>query len=160
MTTRSAAKAVIIKDDKILLQCYLDTDSGFNYYELPGGGQNPQERMEDAVVRECLEEAGYHVEIVRFLAIGEEIITIEDIKRDFPDHAHRVFHIFLCEIKDLPRARPTESDTHQTDVRWFPLEDAPKLRLRPTNLRDALLPLIASGETGYLGTSILDTFDI
>ena len=159
MTIRSAAKAAIISGDKILLQCCVDTDTGFDYYELPGGGQNPQETMEAALVRECLEETGYHVEIVRFLAVGEEIITIESVNREFPDHAHRAFHIFLCKIKALPREAPTEEDAQQVDIRWFPLSDAPKLRLRPTNLRAALLPLLESGEIGYLGTSILDTFN-
>ena len=160
MTIRSAAKAVIIKDDKILLQCCLDTDSGLDYYELPGGGQHPLERMEDAVVRECLEETGYHVEIIRFFALGEEIITIESVKREFPDHAHRAFHIFMCRIKDLPQEGHSEEDVQQVDVRWVPLSDVSGLCLRPANLRKALIPLLQSGEAGYLGTSILDTFDI
>ena len=160
MTIRSAAKAVIIKDGKILLQCCYDSDFGLEYYALPGGGQLPQERMEDAVKRECLEETGYHIEIERFFALAEEIVTIEAVKRDSPDHAHRVFHIFLCRLTDAPYETPTEKDRHQTYIRWFPLVDVPALRLRPTNLRAALLPLLESGEIGYLGTSILDTFNI
>lgn len=160
MTIRAAAKAVIIQDGKILLQCCMDDDFDLDYYELPGGGQCPLETMEDAIRRECLEETGYHVEVLRFLAISEEIITIESVQRDFPDHAHRIFHIFLCRIQDLPRETPSEEDRHQVDVRWFPLDAIQTLRLRPTNLRQTLAPLLDSGEIGYLGTSQLAWFDI
>ena len=160
MTIRSTAKAAIVQGGKILLQCCIDTDTGLPYYELPGGGQNPQESMETAVIRECLEETGLHIEIVRFFALSEEIITLESVQRDYPDHAHRVFHIFLCRLTDAPSEPHSEEDTHQTDVRWFPLEEAARLRLRPTNLRAALIPLLESDKIGYLGTSILESFDI
>ena len=159
MTIRDAAKAVIIEDGKILLQCCVNRENGQEYFELPGGGQNPQEKMEDAVVRECFEETGYQVEIIRFFALCEEIITIDYIRRDYPDYAHRVFHIFLCKIRDVPQEAHSEEDVNQVDVRWIPLKELPGLCLRPTNLRGALLPLFESGEVGYLGTSILDSFE-
>ena len=160
MTIRAAAKAVIIQDGKILLQCCRDNQFNLSYCELPGGGQHPQEKMEDAILRECLEETGYHIEVVRSFAVCEEIITIDSVCRDYPDYAHRIFHIFLCRIKDIPRENHLEEDTHQVDIRWFPLEEVPILRLRPTNLRSALNPLLKSGEIGYLGTSLLDSFEI
>ena len=159
MTIRAAAKAVIIEDNQILLQCCFDDDYNLSYYELPGGGQLPQETMEAAVARECLEETGYHVEVIRFLAISEEIITIPSVMRDFPNHAHRISHIFLCKLKNLPREIPSEEDRHQVDVRWFPIDEVPKFCLRPTQLRGALLSLLSSNEIGYLGTSILDSYD-
>lgn len=156
MTIRSAAKAVIVRDGEILLQCCVDESLGIAYYELPGGGQRPLETLEAAVLRECLEETGYHVEILRFFATGEEIIAIDSVCRDFPDHAHRVFHIFLCRIRDLPRELPSEADREQVDVRWFPIDQVQGLLLRPRTLAPALAPLLASGQAGYLGTSILD----
>ena len=159
VTIRDSAKAVIIEDGKILLQCCMNKEYGLEYFELPGGGQNPQEKMEDAVVRECLEETGYHIEVLRFFALCEEIITVEDFHRAYPDYVHRVFHIFLCKIKDTPCQEHSEEDANQVDVRWFPLEAVSDLRLRPTNLRSALLPLFKSGEAGYLGTSILEHFE-
>lgn len=160
MTIRSAAKAVIVQDHQVLLQCCFDDEFNLEYYELPGGGQNPQETMEEAVKRECLEETGFHVEIVRFLAIAEEIVTIESVKRNFPNHAHRIAHIFLCKLKNLPKEVPSEEDTHQVDVRWFPLDEVKHLCLRPSNLCDALVPLLESGEIGYLGTSIVDSYNV
>ncbi len=159
MTIRAAAKAVIIRDGEILLQCCHDDEFLLDYYELPGGGQNPMETIEQAILRECLEETGYEVEIVRFLALSEEIITIPSVQRQFPDHAHRIFHIFLCRIKNAPRQAPSEEDTHQTGLRWFPIHEVAHMRLRPTNLRSAIAGLVESRKPAYLGTSILDSFD-
>ena len=159
MTIRASAKAVIVKDDKILLQCCRDDEVNLDYYELPGGGQKPMENMEDAVKRECLEETGLHIKVIRFFALTEEKITIDSVCRNYPDHAHRIFHIFLCEIEDVPAEAHSEEDTHQVNVRWFPINEVPNLRLRPTNLRNSLIPLLESGKIGYLGASILDSFD-
>ena len=38
-----------------------------NYYELPGGGVEEGESLEQGLMRECLEEAGCRIEIVREL---------------------------------------------------------------------------------------------
>ena len=52
---RSTAKAIILHEGRILLNRCADSRNGI-YYALPGGGQNQFEPLEDAVVRECLEE--------------------------------------------------------------------------------------------------------
>ena len=60
MSIRSAAKAVILHNNNILLnQCH--SAALGDYYTLPGGGQHQYETMEQAAVRECLEETGYTV---------------------------------------------------------------------------------------------------
>ena len=91
---RNSAKALILKDGKLLLNSHL-TSTGELYYDLPGGGQNPYETMEEAVVREVREETGLRVEPVRFAALCEEIFTNEDMRRRFPQYCHRCMHIFL-----------------------------------------------------------------
>ena len=67
MGIRNAAKAVIIDNGKILVNknmnslgdmCY-GLPNGAVYYDLPGGGQNKYETLEEAVIRECLEDSGY-----------------------------------------------------------------------------------------------------
>jgi 8-oxo-dGTP pyrophosphatase MutT (NUDIX family) len=57
MSIRSAAKAVIISDGKILLNKGSHPLLGA-YYDLPGGGQHQYEPMEDTLKRECMEETG------------------------------------------------------------------------------------------------------
>ena len=67
MSIRSAAKAIIIKDNQILLNRCRHKD-GSIYYDLPGGGQHPYESLEDAVRREVMEETGFEVSVRRFAA--------------------------------------------------------------------------------------------
>eukprot|EP01104_Vermistella_antarctica_P019677 TRINITY_DN784_c0_g1_i1.p2 TRINITY_DN784_c0_g1~~TRINITY_DN784_c0_g1_i1.p2 ORF type:complete len:141 (+),score=11.56 TRINITY_DN784_c0_g1_i1:92-514(+) len=73
VVTRNAAKAIITKgegdDLKLLL---LQKKNGEREgYALPGGGQDPGESMQEAVIRECLEEVGAAVTVVRLLCVYE-----------------------------------------------------------------------------------------
>nr|WP_317851925.1 NUDIX domain-containing protein [Planococcus sp. 4-30] len=56
MFIRNSAKAVILKDSKVLLTKNVD-DEGF-FYLFPGGGQDHGETLPETVKRECLEEIG------------------------------------------------------------------------------------------------------
>ena len=73
MGIRSSAKALIVKDGKLLvIHCQR---GGKEYDTLPGGGQEFQESLEQTVVRECLEEAGLSVRVKNLAAVQEEITT-------------------------------------------------------------------------------------
>lgn len=52
--SRSSARAIIIKDGKIAMV----HSRKYNYYKFPGGGIEADECMEDALIREVLEETG------------------------------------------------------------------------------------------------------
>lgn len=149
MKIRCAAKAVIVQDGQVLLQQCADASSAV-YYELPGGGQRPGETMEAAVIRECLEETGYAVRVVRFLTLTEEILENEALVARHPGYAHRVFHVFQCEIiKDIPRVAPTEEDSQQVDIVWLPLEALSGVVLRPEALRLSLRTLVTQAYPAY-----------
>ena len=53
MRFRNSAKAVILKDNKLLAIEKVDRDG--QWYLLPGGGQEFGETLIDALKRECLE---------------------------------------------------------------------------------------------------------
>lgn len=64
--TRLAAYAVIVDErDRILLTWFNGSTPGWT---LPGGGVDYDESLEEGVVREVREEAGYDVEVGRVLA--------------------------------------------------------------------------------------------
>jgi 8-oxo-dGTP pyrophosphatase MutT (NUDIX family) len=131
MSIRNSAKAILLRDGKVLLsKCRRKT--GGIYYDLPGGGQNPFETMEEAVVRECLEETGYLVRPVRLVAIAEEIFTDEHIRRLYPDYAHKIFHIFLAEIADSVQREITESDYDHLESGWYPVSEVSSFPLLPS----------------------------
>ncbi|MDL2317485.1 NUDIX domain-containing protein [Eubacteriales bacterium OttesenSCG-928-A19] len=152
MNIRSAAKAVILRDEQVLLvQC---ESNGTTYYDLPGGGQNAMETMEEAVVRECLEETGYAVRVIRCLALLEEILVDEALAVRYPNYVHRIFHVFLCEIDGgVPRAKPSEADFDQVGLRWVPLAHIASLPLRPAAIRRNLATMLRLDGVSYLGAT-------
>jgi 8-oxo-dGTP pyrophosphatase MutT (NUDIX family) len=60
--TRKAARAVVFDDDGNVALLYV---SKHGYYKLPGGGVEEGEDFEEALKRECLEEIGCDVEIIK-----------------------------------------------------------------------------------------------
>lgn len=159
MRIRNTSKAVILRDGHVLLQ-RCRTLEGSEFYELPGGGQEAGETMEEVVIRECLEETGYAVRVDRFLALTEEITDNEALIKQYPDCAHRMFHIFLCHIiEDAERVEPTEVDTWQTGMEWHPVEAIGSMVFRPESLRGKLPALLKSDAAAYLGSKRIDRID-
>ena len=101
---RSTAKAIIVRDGRVLLNRCMGERIG-EYYSLPGGGQHRFEPLEDAVRRECLEESGLHVRVLRLAAVCEEIWDDPVVRAKHPDYCHRMMQIFLCEVDE---SRPPE----------------------------------------------------
>jgi ADP-ribose pyrophosphatase YjhB (NUDIX family) len=149
MSIRSTVKAIIVKDGKILLnKCYGEAFG--DYFSLPGGGQHLHETLEEAVVRECLEETGYAVAPVRLAAVCETILNEE---------SHRVYHIFICEILDVEKITPTEKDGTQLGNEWVDINTINAInitRLFPIAVRDNIQGIIKGTSPVYLGSAYLD----
>lgn len=62
---RISSRAIIFKDDSIIL-IYRESKHG-KYYVFPGGGQEDFENKEECIIRECMEELGINVEIIKQL---------------------------------------------------------------------------------------------
>ena len=58
---RNAAKALIVHDDKML--AIKISDGKEEWYIMPGGGQDAEELLPDAVCREVAEELGLQIEV-------------------------------------------------------------------------------------------------
>lgn len=151
MSIRSTAKALLMKDGKLLLnRCR--TESGLVYYDLPGGGQHDFETMEEAVLREVLEETGYHAQIDGFAAVCEQIWTNPALKEQYPEYAHRILHIFRAHVLSGEAAPPSETDFQQEGSVWVTPEEADALPLSPKSLRGRVRQVLESGSPVYLGT--------
>ena len=151
MSIRSTAKAILIHEGKVLLNLCRDAHNG-EYYTLPGGGQQTYETMEAAVVRECLEETGYTVVPQRFAALIEEICDDPDFRRDRPQYAHKMLHIFVCALANPERIAPTEQDSAQIACQWVDLAALPDICLLPQAVGNSLPQLVAGEGPLFLGS--------
>lgn len=147
---RNSIKAVIIRDGRILLTVNKEGERVF--YLLPGGGQEPGETMEAALIRECREEIGAGVAVGEFLWVREFIA-------DHYDWAvfhgtHQVEFMFACTLEEGVKPHVgAVKDIMQTGVEWVPLTKIAETELFPEVLK-VVIPLYA--ETGrvakvYLG---------
>ena len=155
MNVRSTVKAVILHDNKVLLNRCYDKNNG-EYYSLPGGGQEQYESMSEATHRECLEETGYSVETVRFLALMEEICLDPFIREQYAQYAHKMLHIFLCKLTSTEREEPTETDDLQLSSEWIPIADIPRINLLPKELREHFAELMEQECPMFLGSQYLE----
>lgn len=152
MAIRNAAKAILFRDNKILVNRCMVEETGEIYYDFPGGGQHQFETMEEAVAREVLEETGYRVEALRFVALAEEIYDSETLRKQYFDYSHRVIHVFLTRLLEALPTLPTEIDFQQQESIWVPLEEAEALHFRPDLFRGKLGELIFGEHPQFLGS--------
>ena len=155
MSIRSTAKAIIINDNKLLLNKCRDENNG-EYYSLPGGGQNKFETLTDAVIRECLEETGYTVLPIRFAALCEEICDDADFRQHRPEYAHKMYHIFVCRTVGGKQSAPTETDELQTGTEWLDLRSLEGVKLLPKLVGENLQRIIGSESPLFLGSEHIE----
>lgn len=159
MAIRNSSKALLVSEGRILVnRCVSRT--GDVYYDLPGGGQHDFETMEEALVREVLEETGYHVRVVRFVALAEEIsdfILRDPAMEAYREYAHRAIHIFLAEPTGERREKPTEADFQQEESLWLPVREADELMFFPVQINGRISELIRDEIPRYLGCKRWDS---
>jgi len=152
MAIRSSAKALIVRNDKLLVtQCI--TEAGTVYYDLPGGAQNQYETMEEALVREVAEETGYQIKVTRFAGIAEEISDNPVIRERYPDYSHRILHIFHAELEVLEQTAQVELDPDQIGYGWIPIKDLDSVHLYTEALNGRMTELLKKDIPVYFGCS-------
>ena len=146
---RNAVRAVILRDDQLLLLKKTGGARG-ERYALPGGAQEPQETLVQALSRECLEEIDSTVDIGNMMNVADHFKVRET---DPPSTRHRVEFLFSCSVPDDYVAHNgNKPDKSQTDVVWVNLARLASIPLYPESLHH-WLPRSIAGDTGvYLGT--------
>jgi len=127
---RNAVRAVITKDDHVLLQRKVD-DSGTERYALPGGAQEHGECLTDALQRECKEEIGTRVEVIDLLFVGDYF----KLRQTTPPTRRQLLEfLFACSVDNdyQPRNGP-RPDKHQVDVLWVPVNRLQEINLVPAD---------------------------
>lgn len=151
MIIRNSTKALLLRDNEILLNCCEFSD-GTPYYDLPGGGQNPLEDIQASLLREIMEETGYIARIGRFAALTEEIYDDPEMHVKYPDFFHRILHIFIAHAVEKVENAPIELDFQSHGCRWFSIDEAETLPILPASLRGQLHEVIDGSAPVWLGT--------
>jgi 8-oxo-dGTP pyrophosphatase MutT (NUDIX family) len=137
---RKASRAIIIKDDQILVT--KRNKFGSEYYILVGGGWDSGETAEQALHREIREEAGIEI-------ANPRLVYIENA-----GDMYGVQHVFLCDfVSGEPQLHPesTESIINKMNVGntfetvWLPLDKFQTVPFRSERLRRAVLAGLAHG---------------
>lgn len=125
---RPSAKAVIIQNGKLL--AIKLNDGKEEWYILPGGGQNSEEMLPQAVEREVREEAGIEVQCRDLLFVIEGI---------HGESFHRIDLVFLCDYLGEAKNAALHNDTNQIGFDWLDLSVLNRLPLYPSKLRRPIM---------------------
>lgn len=125
---RNSAKALIIKDGK--MAAIKVRDAGEEWFIMPGGGQESEETLQEAVVREVLEEIGINVTCKELLFVVEGV---------HGERFHRVDLIFNCEFVSEISHAVLKNDTNQVGVEWLDISSLNSQQLYPSKLRRQIM---------------------
>lgn len=147
MSPRIGGRVLLLDHDRVLLMHALDPDLPENHWwELPGGGVDDGETVEQAAVRELAEEAG-----IQLGRLAGPCLWVRESRFRYRNQAHhRLDHVFLGNLSDASGTvdtKPTENERlGMLEQRWFTVDDLRECRdkLVPPEL-PTLLPTILSG---------------
>ncbi len=146
---RNSAKAVIIHGGQLLSIKHGDIEG--NWYSLPGGGQRPSETLNEALIRECMEEIGAEIKVGPLRFIREYIGKNHEFFRNDGD-MHQVEFMFECKIENGYSNRiGCEPDKTQIGVSWLELKMLEQSRFYPKTLRGILQHGYSDNSVVYLG---------
>ena len=113
---RQAARAVVLDENNLV--ALLPVSKG-NYYKLPGGGIDEGENSIEAVKRECIEEIGCKIEIIKEL--GE---ILEYRPKIFFKQISYCFLAKLSGSKGKPNFTQGEIDNGFKEPIWITISEA------------------------------------
>ena len=107
---REACRAIIVKDDNILISYETQT----NQLMLPGGGLESGETYEQCLIRELEEETGYIIEV------NEKIVTINEYYGD----TLWINHYYICNIVGNGNIKLSQEEKQEGMIpKWFNLSE-------------------------------------
>lgn len=133
--SRHRAAAILIEDEAVaLIERHRD---GRHYFVIPGGGVDPGESAEQAVLREVLEELGLRVRIVQpvatifFRGNRQDYFLVERVSGEFgtgtgPEYSTSAKHGSYSPV-------------------WMPLAELTVQPLKPRSMADLILRACSEG---------------
>lgn len=136
---RQAVRAIVVRDGHLLV--IHRNKFGQQYYILPGGGINPGETAEHALLRQLYVETS--------LSVVNPRLVIEEDSGD----PYGMQHIYLCQyVQGEPALQPS---SHEAEIsalgqnlyspQWLPLHSLPTVPFRTQTLKQALIQGLTKG---------------
>lgn len=117
--TRVTARGIVLDEEGRIALHLIHRDDIFGnetYYETPGGGVDEGETPEEAVIRECKEELGEDIEVLRALGVVKDAYNL--IRRKNENH------YFLCKkLSQGEKHFVSEGDSLIQKTVWVNLEE-------------------------------------
>lgn len=122
------AAALIIVDGCLLLA----KNDKYDCFYTVGGGIQQNETSDNAVIRECYEETGYHFEIDRLAFVQERFYKVESI------YYHEVVFFYLMKKRNFELHNGINTDQKNEHLHWIPIEELENLNIAPAFLSTAV----------------------
>ena len=146
---RIAVRAIVIRDEKILLSRYFN-QRGY-WHVTPGGGVEQGETIEEAFARETWEECGHSLPFgeVKFI---REVIADRHEDTFLKPGFHQVEIYVLSQLSEEIELKPITPDESQVDLVWHPLDQLDQILFFPAGLTEQFMnqswERMYYGETG------------
>ena len=138
---RVSAKGLIVREGK--MAAIRIKDGTEEWHIMPGGGQEPEETLPEAVCREIIEELGIRVRC------GELLFVVEGVHGEA---FHRIDMVFACEYLDTMPGAELHADTNQAGIDWLDISTLNTSTLYPSKLRRQIMNYFEGKPyTTYLG---------
>ncbi len=132
---RMIARAIVFNEDGLFAIHKIsrnDMFGDFEYYETPGGGIDEGETPENAIIRECEEELGYKIQIIKEIGIIKDEYGLLGRKN--------INHYFLAKtIEKTQKHFVSLGDTLIQETDYLPLN---KIITLYENTPDKAIPLL------------------
>lgn len=149
MFMRNSAKAVIIKENKLLTIKLHENNKIF--YILPGGGQEPGENLHQTLERECIEEFGAEISIGELLFVREYIGKNHEYSKKHGQY-HQIEFMFLGSVSRDQFENGVMPDRGQVGIEWLPIQDLMEYNFFPKELRAHIISYVSNGKAPiYVG---------
>ena len=146
MPDRIRVNALIVSGDKVALVVFQTPELG-DHFELPSGGLEEGESLQEGIRRECREEIGCEVEVGRLLGVAEHW---PESPNDHYGGQHVLDFVFECEFENGQEINlPEVHDDDQIGVAWRPISDLHRASIKTEAVKWLMDRLQTTGEDVY-----------